>query len=465
MRGSTGSVVRERQCLVHPIDELIRDQIAPVLKRLGFKRNKRLFTMNDAQGNTAVVEVRKYYNRMFAADAGFVVELHMLPKIWTDYREWLAGGLVPVDGMLRRVVRANRTGPAGHVWYVDLGDEAARQKLSDIVNTAVVDFLRYLDIAELARYLPEASAAGDRVPPRLLWQALTCAALGRRKEAELVFAKLEAQPPLGMLEPSDFIAFVRAWIAGEQLKPLREILQERKVRSPPPGRFAQMTPDKSDGSWEAVTEDRETPWGDPRLASSDYLYPANRTSSGIRTLITPDGRTHEFRFYSNADVKIELSEDAFASLGDFPRYLRSLGLGKLRRDLTVALTPAPDVMWVQAVQDDATLVLKPPGAEPSFFRLGPLGLSALRIAHVGSVSVTLFIGTDVLPIPTWRKEDLARLADRAWGGFVACNEAGPNHPSSMGTALAHYAAINPEWVLEGTEAAGLALQRSGQLWH
>jgi hypothetical protein len=173
-------------------------------------------------------------------------------------------------------------------------------------------------------------------------------------------------------------------------------------------------------------EDDGTDWGYPLLRGQDWVYPEEGATWGTGSMIVPDGRAFDFRFYSGLDVKIELSEEAFAALGEFPRYLRSLGLGRLRKDLSLPLLPPADKIWIQSVNDDAVLVMRPQGAPPAFFVVGPLGAAALRSAGaLQLVAVLLFVGTDVLPAPTARMEARAAMAGRAWGGNVACTDAGP----------------------------------------
>ena len=178
-------------------------------------------------------------------------------------------------------------------------------------------------------------------------------------------------------------------------------------------------------------------------------------------MVAPDGRAFEVRFHSGDDVKIELSEEAFAALGEFPRYLRSLGLGRLRKDHSLGLMPPADKIWIQSVHDNATLVVRPSGAEPAFFILGPLGVGALRMARAGVLSVLFFVGTDVLPAPSMRREARAAMDGRAWGGIIACTDGGSDESPSGGTAWDHHAA-DSGLALEGVDAARAALQQSRQ---
>jgi hypothetical protein len=220
-----------------------------------------------------------------------------------------------------------------------------------------------------------------------------------------------------------------------------------------------------ESEWVPADEDG-TPWGYPLLTAHDFIYGDAGATQGIGQMIAPDGRTFEFHFYSGNDIKIELSEQAFAALGQFPKYLRSVGLGKLRKDMSTPLMAPSDQIWVQSAQDSATLVMRPPGSEPAFFRIGYLGLGALRMARGTHLGVLFLIGTNVLPGPTMRAESRAGMAGKAWGGLVSCTAAGPggapDGPDSTyrGTARAHHARLTPELVLEGIEAARAALRRS-----
>jgi hypothetical protein len=209
-------------------------------------------------------------------------------------------------------------------------------------------------------------------------------------------------------------------------------------------------------------EDDGTAWGYSLLDGQDWVYPEEGAVQGVRQMIAPNGQTSEVRFFSGDGVTIEMSEEAIAALGDFPRYLRSLGLGRLRKDHSLGLMPPADKIWIQSVGDVATLVVRPQGGEPAFFVLGPLGAGALRMARSQVVPVLFLVGTDVLPGPTMRKEARAAMAGRAWGGIVACTDAGPGGSSGSGSAWAHHAAVDPALLREGGDAATAALRRSDQ---
>lgn len=206
-------------------------------------------------------------------------------------------------------------------------------------------------------------------------------------------------------------------------------------------------------------EDDGTTWGYNLLIGEDWVYPDEGSTQGKRELIAPDAQVFDFRFYSGDDVKIELSEESFAALGAFPRYLRSLGLGRLRKDLSLPLTPPADKIWIQSASDSATLVVRPPGAQPAFFTLGPLGVGALRMARMGVIPVLLFVGTDVLPDPTMRKEARAGMAGRAWGGLIACTDAGSPISPPGPSAWDHHAATDPALLAEGVDAARVVLEQ------
>ncbi|GAA2736420.1 hypothetical protein GCM10009867_21070 [Pedococcus aerophilus] len=209
-------------------------------------------------------------------------------------------------------------------------------------------------------------------------------------------------------------------------------------------------------------EDDGTTWGYSLLNRQDWVYPEEGATQGECQMVAADGRVFEVHYFSGDDVKIELSEEAFAALGQFPRYLRSLGLGRLRKDHSLGLMPPADRIWIQSVHDNATLVVRPAGAEPGFFILGPLGLGALRMARAGMVSVLFFVGTDVLPAPSMRKEARAATKGRAWGGVVACTDAAPDASPTRGTAWDHHGAGGPRVLLEGVDAARVALEQSRQ---
>lgn len=209
-------------------------------------------------------------------------------------------------------------------------------------------------------------------------------------------------------------------------------------------------------------EDDGTTWGYSLLNGQDWVYPSEGTTQGVRQMVTADGQAWDVRFHSGDDVKIEIPEESFAALGEFPRYFRSLGLGKLRKDLSLPLMPSGETIWVQSALDDATLVVRPAGADPAFFRLGPLGVGALRSARMQVVSVVFFVGTNVLPDPSMRKEARAGMAGKAWGGLVACTTLGGDQAPGAGSAWQHHADVDPSLLLEGVDAARAALERSPQ---
>ncbi len=70
-----------------PLDQVVRDRIAPVLKELGFSRKGRKFTLERADGARAWTEVRAY--RLGQHDAEFFVEFFVQPRVWRDMaRAW-----------------------------------------------------------------------------------------------------------------------------------------------------------------------------------------------------------------------------------------------------------------------------------------------------------------------------------------------------------------------------------------
>lgn len=194
-----------------PLDQVVRDCIAPVLKESGFKKTGRLFTLERPDGNRAHVNVHPY--RLGMNDAEFFLDLHIQPKIWRDLQERI-GQQTYVGMWSSRLGPPNgKVGGSNELWRIDLGDKAAASELSQTIKSALPNFLQYLDVQVLADYVRNPADVLGKVrgePERAL--ALLLATQGPSAELDATLASLEQQVALqNGLTGVELAAFLRTW--------------------------------------------------------------------------------------------------------------------------------------------------------------------------------------------------------------------------------------------------------------
>lgn len=202
-----GRLTIERKQEVKPLDQVVRDRIAPVLKDAGFRKKGRLFTLENEGGDRAIVEV--YQFRLGRHDAEFLVELDIQPRVW---RDWMAHlGFETHDGVWSDRLRVPGRYAGDDLWSVDLDDEAAGSQLSETVAAAVPGLLHLLDVKNLLAHVRATASTyprGSLILPALL------ATRGPSEELEQLLSALEqdAEQRPGF-DTAGFVAFLRAWMA------------------------------------------------------------------------------------------------------------------------------------------------------------------------------------------------------------------------------------------------------------
>lgn len=209
---------------MRPLDQVVRDRIAPVLREAGFKRRGRWFRRENDRGDAACVYVRAF--RLGVHDAEFFVNRYVLPKIWWDFtsRDGSGGAFglwsdrLMVPGMEPPRARNSSVNLPDH-WSFDLSDQPAGHLLSDTLAGSLPEFLALLDPLVLLDY----ARTAPRVPGRKITvhQGMSVAALvaslGPSEELDRLLEEL-AQEPAGNLSHAiaDFADFVPTWVANNR---------------------------------------------------------------------------------------------------------------------------------------------------------------------------------------------------------------------------------------------------------
>lgn len=168
--------------------------------------------------------------------------------------------------------------------------------------------------------------------------------------------------------------------------------------------------------------------GDGKL---DYSYDTDdAVFRSVPLLVPAAGSQTELKLRDGSEVWIELPPALVAPLtGGVPMHLfcRRIGLGRVRKkDSSTPLRPAPDGVWIQAVQGEAVLVMRRgPGEDYAFVLLGELTPTSREHAAVfGCLRVLLLLSDRFMERPTWRAMNELVASRNAWGGMVTCIEEG-----------------------------------------
>jgi hypothetical protein len=202
---------------VKALDQVIRDRIAPNMKRAGFSRKGRLFWRESPLGDRAFLWFSPF--TLGQHEAEFFVEASIQPAIYvelltrTGERPLTAGdalwtGRIPMPGKHTLALRDH--------WSFDGDDDTAVEHLADLVGRAVPRLLHLLDRENLLAYVRDPSTRPQeiRIQPRENAVTLLLAGQGPSDELERRVVALEAADPADPLA-----AFIRARATARRTGP------------------------------------------------------------------------------------------------------------------------------------------------------------------------------------------------------------------------------------------------------
>jgi hypothetical protein len=200
---------------VKPLDQVIRDRIAPVLKDAGFRRKGRLFWLETSSGGCATVDVISF--RLGYHDAEFFVEIDVEPGVYSDFcsRRGAGGGGLWWD---RLRVPGKPAGRMSDLWSINIDDDAAGQQLTETLRQALPQVLDLLDHKNMLAFVQKSPDSWRRIRPhRDVAITLLLAEEGPSAELDQRLAELEATDPTDKWAElsRDLAAFVRKRLAGE----------------------------------------------------------------------------------------------------------------------------------------------------------------------------------------------------------------------------------------------------------
>lgn len=207
--------------MVNPIDALIAERVAPVLKQQGFKRKGRVFTFENGDGGRVFVRFHPY--RLSREGAEFFLEVDVQPRVWRDW--------VSRDGTdQQRGLWASRVGPNGgrrggalDIWSVDLDDEAAGGALGNTVAVVMPRMLSLLQSDAMADSVRnDADRANSPIQAGRLWALAAClAAEGPSLELNDLLCEIEETADGGDRHKfaSEFVIFIRNWVRSHFPEP------------------------------------------------------------------------------------------------------------------------------------------------------------------------------------------------------------------------------------------------------
>ena len=195
-----------RAARTKPLDQVVRDRIAPVLTEFGFTRKGRKFTLERADGARAFASVRSY--SLARNDVEFHLDFVVQPRIWRDFAALQLGA-----GSEWGLWQPRLPGPTQAHWGFDLDDEEAGATLSRAVATAAPTVVAHLDPDKLLAHARSGVARhhfGTR--PGVVLPLLMAAAEGPSPELDALLLELDADPDWADFNPV-LTAFIRAWLA------------------------------------------------------------------------------------------------------------------------------------------------------------------------------------------------------------------------------------------------------------
>lgn len=196
-----------------PLDQVIRDWIAPALKDAGFTRKGRKFTLERPDGARAFTSIRPYV--LGQNDVEFHMDVFVQPRIWRDFAAFRNGHDSEWDMWRDRVMVPARDGRwMSGTWSFDLGDNDAGRSLAHAAGQLARTAGDFLDPAKLLAHVQSGAPRGtaNMVRDDVVVVALLAATQGSSPALDERLAALDRD-----LDSSDFnqpfTAFISAWIA------------------------------------------------------------------------------------------------------------------------------------------------------------------------------------------------------------------------------------------------------------
>lgn len=195
-----------RAARTKPLDQVVRDRIAPVLADFGFTRKGRKLTLERADGARAFATVRSY--SLGIDDVEFHLDFVVQPRIWRDFADLQLGA-----GSEWGLWQPRLPGPTHHHWGLDLDDEEAGATLSRAVAAAAPTVVAHLDPEKLLAHARTGIARHnfgtrhDVVVPLLM-----AAAEGPSPELDALLVELDQDPDWPDFNPV-LTTFIRGWLA------------------------------------------------------------------------------------------------------------------------------------------------------------------------------------------------------------------------------------------------------------
>ncbi|WP_460850411.1 hypothetical protein [Nocardioides ultimimeridianus] len=195
-----------------PLDQVVRDRIAPVLKEFGFERRGRSFWLETAPGDLAVVEVAQF--KLARHDAEFFVGMGVQPKVWADF-VGRGGDTTRETLWADRLLVPGKQPPLADLWSFDLADQAAADLLVDSLVAKLPELMDMLDPDGLLAYARTLPHVGRRISVRPeIARAALLAQCGHLDELEQRLRELSEDRGDGW-DDRDFVNFIRAWTASK----------------------------------------------------------------------------------------------------------------------------------------------------------------------------------------------------------------------------------------------------------
>ncbi|WP_426562463.1 hypothetical protein ACPPVT_17450 [Angustibacter sp. McL0619] len=189
-----------------PLDQVVRDRVAPVLKDAGFKRKGRAFWLASPSGDYAVVAVSAF--KLAVHDAEFFVDFAVTPKAYLDFvnRNGDAQGAPGGLWTDRLQVPGKQTIAMRDHWSFDLDDDATGEQLTTLLRQVVPSLIRLLDRRNLLAYVREPSTRMQEIwiRPREAAVALLLADDGPSAELEQLVGGLAQDD-----RHAELVAFIR----------------------------------------------------------------------------------------------------------------------------------------------------------------------------------------------------------------------------------------------------------------
>ena len=178
-----------------PIEVLLRDRAAPLLKGHGFRRSGGTFRHNTAKGDVAVVSIRSW--RLMEAELEFWVEMGLVTRVMLEYRAALGEevrpelvGFTDTFGTWSTRMRdpAKTVLEGNDLWQFDLDDEGSVQRFLATLDSSVAELIALTERPALIEALRHPAPT---VQTGSAWSlALLMADQGRSPELESLLEEL-----------------------------------------------------------------------------------------------------------------------------------------------------------------------------------------------------------------------------------------------------------------------------------